>query len=282
MRKTIIFIILLFLLTNFLPAQEKEMADEGKKIGNIISAAINMALPGMGDLVDIIWSKIAENRMRINKKEFEKMMEKSKEEIEKKMKANMKNKLSDLSHVVLELNTLSFYVNPTLNAKSYLEEIKSHLSDGKITIDESKLIKLRWHRVKENIDVLKNTDLDFIRYYAIFRGLNGIRNIHDKLIADIDDYYMSKIDLAKFDRTTISEFKSAINEIHKRFNEIGIILNFELEKIADEFLELYKSVTGSDLELPNTGSMFAEPISDQFSIEKMLLEINNAAILIKK
>ena len=171
--KILIPLLLLLMSTLFLTAQEDSSTPEqkGEKIGTIVKSALNVVVPAVSPLMDIIWPDRSKNK--VTQEEMKEHLESARKEMIKSFQEKMKPSLG----LHEEMSIFKQYLLPAENIKLKSYIIKEMLKNSSIN----------WNSIDIEYKILK-------QYKSIITGLDTSK-LRDKWVRSTFDKLGNKLNI---------------------------------------------------------------------------------------
>ena len=197
--------------------------DTGKKVGNIIKSAIDVALPGVAAIMDIIWPK---GKDSIKKEDLEKALK----DARTKFFADAQKQVANIDVVGKELRTVSLFLDSMTGAGRRVMAMRVRLE---ATPPAWPAIETDWKVVKNRLEGLKKIDdatLLNIRDTSLQRDFKAVKSVHLELLTDIE--------AALADKKDVDRLRGLLGDLAKILDGVDALVGLEILGLGQEVNEL--------------------------------------------
>jgi hypothetical protein len=165
----------------------------GEKIGTIVKAAIDTALPGVTSILGLIWGGKKEGD-KISKQQLEDAIKSAREDLRQQFAANALEKIQPVKKVADELATLYKFMEPATEANESIIRIQAVISaNPTITDPVQAQLKKEWSIATKQLVTLNGVDVNkTVRDGWLREKLIMIQDLNKRMVGDISDQIDAK------------------------------------------------------------------------------------------
>lgn len=237
----------------------------GQRVGNIVRAAIDTALPAVGPLLDLVWKNPNGQKKGDDDKMKKSELEKTLADATKQLKKDAELKLRDVATVSLELRVIGRFLEPVTKARENLVRMQSRAESS--TVDWSEQ-KTDWGVVKaqlQTVDGIGETDIDFVRDMWLRNALKQIKGVNKDQVIRIS----AELERQAPDRIRLT---SALQDLSLTLNTVTAAVVYELSDLQADMRNVSAWTNGT--ESKTTEIKLATGLTDTQSEYKGLVDQN--------
>jgi len=229
-RRTLGVASMVLMSSALLYAQPVPGVDTGKKVGNIIKSAIDVALPGVSAIMDAIWPD--RKKDSVKKDDLKKAVTDARD----KFYADAQKKVAGIDIIGKELETVSLFLEAAVGASRRVVAMRTRLEASPVQWAE---LETDWKVVKNRLEGLKKIDdpkLLTIRETSLQTDFKKIRNLHLDLLEDIN---------AAVTQKNVDRLKALLSDLAKTLDGVDALVGLEILTLSSEVEEASKWAKGA-------------------------------------
>ncbi len=195
----------------------------GQKIGTILKAAIDTALPGVTSLVSAIWGNRGTND-KMKKEELEKAVK----EARLKFYAQAQEKVAPIGELANEIRVVNRAFESAVKANEGVIRMESILDSDFNPQTQWPKVEEEWQVTKAQLDSLKglkDSDIERIRELTLQQKLKELRDVHTNVVIRVQSRIQAK---------DVNGLQTQLGILSQTLTGISGIVGLELAGLARE------------------------------------------------